>query len=488
MSDFGLTPEGFVIKRQEDIIADIVSDEKDTFGEQIDTEASSGFGQLNGVLSKPLIDLWEQMAAVYNAMKQTASGVALDDYVAYNGIKRKAATKAYVDSASVIGVLGTTVPAGSRASLVYAGTRIFESVTERTIALNLLNFLTVTPKEGLTDYQMTINGILVSTSYGSPPPIGAVMSDFANAINSTVEINTRVFATVNDASLLQITAKSGGSGFSLSFYSLSFDLNETGSPVDFQAIETGVIVVLPEVLNTIVTAVDGWERVTNILNGSSGTAAETDAALRVRRSQLFVSGGNASVEAIRAKILNNVADVSMCIVNENPLDTTSGDGLPPHSFEAIVAGGTDSDVAKQIFETKGAGIQTYGAGAGAVTQTVVDSQGIPHTINFTRPINKYAHVKIVYVKTAEETFPPSGEQLMAAAILAYGQTLLAGNDLLWQRFLTPVVSISGVKSATISLAVTTASGDTPSYVDNTNIAIPQRNVAVFDITRIHVSL
>ena len=40
---------------------------------------------------------------------------------------------------------------------------------------------------------------------------------------------------------------------------------------------------------------------------------------------------------------------------ENYTDTTDGDGIPPHSIWAIVAGGTDADIGAVLYAKKTAG-------------------------------------------------------------------------------------------------------------------------------------
>ena len=75
--EYGLTSEGFKQKRLADIIQSMNLRIADQLGVQISTEANSVFGQLIGVFSYEIADLWEQAAQVYGAMyPHTASGVS----------------------------------------------------------------------------------------------------------------------------------------------------------------------------------------------------------------------------------------------------------------------------------------------------------------------------------------------------------------------------------------------------------------------------
>jgi hypothetical protein len=75
---------------------------------------------------------------------------------------------------------------------------------------------------------------------------------------------------------------------------------------------------------------------------------------------------------------------------ENDTDEEDELGLPPHSFEQVVYGGLDFDIAKAIYRRKGAGIQTYGN----VTVPVQSISGQVININFSRPSPVPVWVKI----------------------------------------------------------------------------------------------
>lgn len=165
-----------------------------------------------------------------------------------------------------------------------------------------------------------------------------------------------------------------------------------------------------------------------------------------------------------------------------PTSTQSG-GRPPKSFEAVVEGGADADVALKIWQLKPAGIQTFGNTHVVVT----DSQGNPQGIDFTRATPVYIWVDVVLTLNPQETFPANGQELVSQAILAYGDTLGIGIDVIIQRVQAVCFSVPGIASATVQLARTLNPTDTPSYV-STDINIGETEISVWDLSRINVSI
>jgi uncharacterized phage protein gp47/JayE len=117
----GLTAAGFERKRLTDIKTNIEAALKLAFGNNIDLEPESGFGQFVGILSEALSDQWESQENVYNSQyPSTAQGNQLSNVVMYNGIDRQEATNSTV-TGTILGVVGTNIPTGSKASVASTG-------------------------------------------------------------------------------------------------------------------------------------------------------------------------------------------------------------------------------------------------------------------------------------------------------------------------------------------------------------------------------
>ena len=183
-----------------------------------------------------------------------------------------------------------------------------------------------------------------------------------------------------------------------------------------ESVETGPIAASAGSLTNIDTPVAGWNSVTNAADATPGTNAETDAEARARRVTQLAAPGSTTPDAIRST-LDGQTSIAITKLLENDGDVTDGNGLPPHSWEAIVdeTGTLSDDAIAQIIhdECKAAGIQTYGSDSGSAT----DSEGNIKTINFTRvtPINAYVEVDY----TTDSDYPSDGDAQVKDAIAAY---------------------------------------------------------------------
>ncbi len=153
------------------------------------------------------------------------------------------------------------------------------------------------------------------------------------------------------------------------------------------------------------------------------------------------------------------------------------------SFEAVVEGGSDADVANKIWLTKPAGIQTFGN----TSFTITDSQGEQQVINFSRPTPIYIWVTVALTLYSEETFPPNGQDLVADAINTYGNNLGIGVDVLLQRVLAQIFNVPGIASGAMQIAATNGPGDSPLY-GTADIPIQENEIAIFDLSRITVTV
>lgn len=110
---FGLTLTGFNPQRLEDVRQAIIDDLVAEFGQNIQTEADSLFGQIIGIFAERFADLWETSEDVYSAAYlASATGQSLDDFVALAGITRLGATFSVV-TLTLTGTPATLVPGGS---------------------------------------------------------------------------------------------------------------------------------------------------------------------------------------------------------------------------------------------------------------------------------------------------------------------------------------------------------------------------------------
>jgi len=160
-----------------------------------------------------------------------------------------------------------------------------------------------------------------------------------------------------------------------------------------QAINTGPIRATAGTLINIETPISGWTGITNALDADVGKPIESDPDFRSRRKEDLELMGAATVEAIRSRIGNNVSGVTAVTVIENNTDYVDDEGRPPHSVHCIVSGGLPQDIADELWEAKGAGIQTHGD----IDSTVTDSQGYDHLIHHDTPseVPIWMHITLI---------------------------------------------------------------------------------------------
>ena len=185
-------------------------------------------------------------------------------------------------------------------------------------------------------------------------------------------------------------------------------------------------------------------------------------------------------DAIAASIYSNVDGVTTCLVYENTSDTKDNEGRPPHSIEVVVEGGQENDIAQDIWNHKAGGIDTFGTVSGIAT----DSQGVQHTMNFNRAERVKVWMKIIVGENPDEVFPPAALNEIADAVLAKGQTQNIGQDVVLQRYFSTIFSAT---TGVGYIRLTACTGETGGSYTTDNIAINDRQIAVFDAARIEVT-
>jgi hypothetical protein len=169
------------------------------------------------------------------------------------------------------------------------------------------------------------------------------------------------------ASASAVTLDGGGNGY-----------------VEFQAVEAGPVAVNVGALTQIVTAVLGWDTVTNPTAGTPGRSQESDLAARQRRKNTL-SLQNVALSLAITSGLYDTPNVRSLQYRENFTKTDAtidGIFLLANSVWACVDGGLDADIAATLLEHKSLGADWNGA----VTVNVLDSaSGQTYPVKFDRP-------------------------------------------------------------------------------------------------------
>lgn len=241
----------------------------------------------------------------------------------------------------------------------------------------------------------------------------------------------------------------------------------------FEAEDAGPVRANASTLTVIAEAVSGWNTVTNATDADMGEEEETDADLRTRTEAELTARGGSTVDSIRVDVLQ-VEGVETCTVLENVTDSTV-DGMPPHSIEVVVSGGTDADIAQAIWDSKPGGIATYGG----EDATVEDSTGAEHTVYFSRPTELLMYLDATVVVDPDLYI---GDDAATEYIVDWANGYYQlGVDVNRFRLIAAIMSIPGV----VDLAGDPffEAGDS-SPDTSTDVAVAAREIAAWDTGRV----
>jgi hypothetical protein len=185
--------------------------------------------------------------------------------------------------------------------------------------------------------------------------------------------------------------------------------------VDFAAVEYGPVPCASGALSVLVSAVLGWETVTNPAAGLVGLAGESDAAARLRRRNTLALQGVALPEAVTSALYDVEGVRSLTFRENKGLTSATIDGIliGQHSIWVCVDGGADADIGATLLAKTSLGC-LY---TGDVDVTVIDPvTGQDYLVRFNRPTPVPVLTRF-YVKTAGVVGDPLA--LVQEAVLAY---------------------------------------------------------------------
>jgi len=467
-----LTQEGFERPRLNEIKADYDQRFTDALG-PVNTNADAVVGQIIGIFSAALDDAYEALQNTYDSMYPfSAEGTSLDGAVSFIGLERLAATPTTV-VAMCYGEEGTLLPAGVIARSL--SDQQYVTTSDTIISRSSSGDVLIEPNlvSSSANYQVIANGVSVvytSDSSATADEIAAGLAALFNPVN---------FLATATGGVLRLRSTDQYSDFTLTVDS-KLTVTKLGTPVVFTALNLGSYALPIAALTRIDSSILGWDEVNNLVAGSTGRFAESDEELRKRHADSVRVTGAATAQAIRSRVLAEVDSVTYCSIYENRTNAIDVFNLPPHSFEAVVEGGSDQEVANKLFEVKPAGIETYGN----TSIQVLDENADVQLCRFSRPSDKFAWARItINLLDLEEALDPEYVTSVTDAVVLYGNSIGIGKDIITQRFFGPIYEATpGLGGITVEVAVTDTPIEIPSYTTN-NIVIQRAELARFDSLR-----
>ena len=484
---------GLTIDRLADIRSDIQADLRAVFGDGVNLEERSPFGVLVGLVSERYSLIWELLEAVYDASFPNLSfGIYLDELVAFNGIVREAASYSVVEL-TFTRSNGTndgdvTVPAGTQVSALSGSSVVWATDNEITI----------------------LNGFDTGAIQATADLIGEVGA-LADTLTSLLQTVPNVASVTN---LEDATVGSEEETDSELKIRRTNQLGRAGTATESGIV--GALSLLDEVRNSALVVND-----TDITDGDGRPPhsfeayvfPETDVNLGQLSNTVFDSDfvtGNSSEIQINSMVIagspvvfntsnaQTLADIAAAIEAEadvasalsdaaDTIDyqgatsvdltisvvTTGGATQPVGTFSEIAPAGDTLDViAQSLWDSKAAGIQTYGT----FTGEAIDSSGDSQLMSFSDIDEIRLWVK--YTLTVDGDYDAgSAEAAMAAAVAAYAENnLFAGVDVLNYKLLC---AASDVGSAGILDIVCENS------LDGISFAATNRTIEVFEFASIN---
>lgn len=403
-------------------------------------------GQLVTILSSELANLEATTQAVYDAFdKDKAEGSSLDALAGLLGVPRLGASFTE-GTTTFIGDDGASIPVGTILANPSTNDQ-FETTEDLSLSNTacIKSVWSVGTVSNSTQYDMVVEGNTYSFTSDIDATDVEILAGLEAAINFpptktwTASVNTTFLEVVSDDDTVNISVSSPAL--------MTPEVTTiTGNVI---AQEEGNLRVPVSSLTVIVTSVGGLTSTINTADLTTGRIRETDAELRLRMTESLQLSGSATEPAMNSS-LSNVVGVSSVVIVENVSNVDDIYGRPPGSFEIIITGGDDTDIANTIWEDKPLGVSTFGTTA----VVIQDSAGFDKTVNFSRPVSQSIEVNIEYTKYSEEDFPANGEDLIKDSIVSTGLLLAAGEDVIPKRFLGGVYSsVSGVEELTIEMRI-----------------------------------
>jgi hypothetical protein len=142
----------------------------------------------------------------------------------------------------------------------------------------------------------------------------------------------------------------------------------------------------------------------------------------------------------------------------------------------VLVGGEPEAIARQAFDNVAAGIKTFGN----ELYNLTDDSGFLQPVRWDEATEIPIYVEIDLTTT--DDFPLDGEDQIIANILAFGEALGTGDDVIVLPYLLCTVDVAGITDVVIRV------GTSPGPTLDNNITIAQDELAKFDSSRITINI
>jgi len=414
----GITSEGFVRKTLQEILASMKANIKTKLGADWNTETGTIEDQFISVFAEEADEVWQGIEGVVSSQTvQGAEGIYLDDVYARQGVYRQGKTKgggnAILQSNLQTLPIGTIVSSGATVSAS-------NGITYNTIeAITLDNYASC--------YKIAASQIVIGTEYtftlynSNSPSIKTFTrkavsdTDKTTFLEQLVVFANEVIIDSPSSAYYDPVSRTAHIGYSSStnlpnpftarrlYVNVSPKAGTIGHSVNIEASVQGYYPLGVDKLTGIAPTYTGYSSIVNYVELNSGTDVQTDAELRLMATNIKDNSVAGTPDSLKSALLK-VEGVTAVEVFENPTkdyiyDVSSNLVCPPYSYNTVVIGGTDLDVATTIYKKGYGNTKRHGTS----TTIVTNSNGSSVEIKYTR--GAYFDVALDIAYTSKDSTP-----------------------------------------------------------------------------------
>lgn len=479
MPEYGVTPNGIVIKRLDAITNEIHDDLTDGWDFNTRQNPESFLGVLITNFADKIAELWEFGQDVYYSMyPSSAEGINLDNAAQYGGSVREAAAKTYYPM-HCEGVDGTVISSGTIISSVTNPAVNFvlsESGTITRASFNKVKVKIFVVKKAA--YTIALNNMLYTHSSGEDDTEEEILNGLYGVVTDAnfttkIENNCLVIEAINIQSNNTLVLTE------------NLTTESVTSIISFGSEEFGDVVLPNNTITNIVKAVPGFKNCTNLCDRIAGRVLETDAEFRRSYIDKIFIRSSMMLETVKSVLLQNVQGIRSVEPYQNDTPAYDDYGRPPHSLEVVIDGGSDYEIAKYILASKAAGIVTYGNTEVAIP----GDNGEDIMIRFNRPVYVYTWFRVKVYLNHTETLPTNYVELIKETIIDNMDEVSCGENVIPQKFVKDIYAkVTGLEFIEILAFSSEQSTDIPDEYTQRNVKITPRQRAITEKTKIEVTL
>lgn len=484
MVEYGVTQNGFVRKRLDEVKNDVYARLKEGWGYDITINPQSLLNVLVTGFSDEVAKLWEEAENTYYAMyTMSAEGANLDNAMQFGGITRERDCRTTYMLACTAPD-DTMVPYGVLVKSATNPEKMFRCTNTQVIGRENFRKAVIKPymESGIDLFYITLNRNTYQYVLHPGEDAAMVIRAFADMID---EKGMAVTADLDKGCLIiEDIYKQTSNTLAISNNLL---IDSVTSNILFESMEYGPVIIADGLIKEMVTLDTGIREVTNDIAPVPGRFEADDIEARQTFVKRCATRSKNMVESITAEIYNSVANVLSVAGYENDTETTDLEGRPPKSVEIIVDGGDNGEIANTIYQKKTNGIRAYGN----IIMDVSDVFGNIHKIGFSRPDYLYVWLRVVITGKSGKAMAPNFIQLAQDSILEDGKSLQVGDSVYLQTFLANIYSkVVSVSMVDIKAFATSTEKYIPTEEEYTllNVLVSHRQKAVLDASRIEVVL